>query len=97
MKFGIVYEEYVCETVAKEKVAESNIQAAQGDMTYMESHWIRTLKNELQDVNSCISLYLKNIRENQNLHVRGGAKTLKDAQRILKMPLFNLLQLPGLI
>ena len=36
MKFGIVYEEYVCETVAKEKKI-SQIEAAQQDMSYMES------------------------------------------------------------
>jgi len=36
MKFGIVYEEYVCETVAKEKKM-SQIEAAQQDMSYMES------------------------------------------------------------
>lgn len=38
MKFGIVYEEYVCETVAKEKKM-SQIEAAQQDMSYMESKY----------------------------------------------------------
>lgn len=38
MKFGIVYEEYVCETVAKEKKM-SQLEAAQQDMSYMESKY----------------------------------------------------------